>query len=60
MDALDIKLNKFYPGKVVRKDLVHDIKKAANVPSFVLLEVTSVMSKPLILSTLSKGVSMAS
>ena len=36
MDALDIKLNKFYPGKVVRKDLVHDIKKAANVPSFVL------------------------
>lgn len=36
MDALDIKLNKFYAGKVVRKDLVHDIKKAANVPSFVL------------------------
>ena len=36
MDALDIKLNEFYPGKVVRKDLVHDIKKAANVPSFVL------------------------
>ena len=36
MDALDKKLNKFYPGKVVRKDLVHDIKKAANVPSFVL------------------------
>lgn len=36
MDALDIKLNKFYPGKVVKKDLVHDIKKAANIPSFVL------------------------
>jgi ATP-dependent Lon protease len=36
MDALDIKLNEFYPGKVVRKDLVHDIKKAANIPSFVL------------------------
>jgi len=36
MDALDKKLNEFYPGKVVRKDLVHDIKKAANVPSFVL------------------------
>lgn len=36
MDTLDIKLNEFYPGKVVRKDLVHDIKKAANVPSFVL------------------------
>src|SRR6056300_1722104 len=36
MDALDKKLNEFYPGKVVRKDLVHDIKKAANIPSFVL------------------------
>ncbi|MCS5488894.1 BREX system Lon protease-like protein BrxL [Algoriphagus limi] len=36
MDALDIKLNECFPGKVVRKDLVHDIKKAANVPSFVL------------------------
>ena len=36
MDTLDKKLNEFYPGKVVRKDLVHDIKKAANVPSFVL------------------------
>jgi ATP-dependent Lon protease len=36
MDALDLKLNQFFPGKVVRKDLVHDIKKAANVPSFVL------------------------
>lgn len=36
MDALDIKLNEVYPGKVVRKDLVHQIKKAANVPSFVL------------------------
>ena len=36
MDVLDKKLNEFYPGKVVRKDLVHDIKKAANVPSFVL------------------------
>lgn len=36
MDGLDIKLNEVFPGKVVRKDLVHDIKKAANVPSFVL------------------------
>jgi ATP-dependent Lon protease len=36
MDALDIKLNEVFPGKVVRKDLVHRIKKAANVPSFVL------------------------
>lgn len=36
MDALDIKLNDVFSGKVVRKDLVHQIKKAANVPSFVL------------------------
>ena len=36
MDSLDQKLNEFFPGKVVRKDLVHQIKKAANVPSFVL------------------------
>jgi len=36
MDKLDIKLNSVFAGKVVRKDLVHQIKKAANVPSFVL------------------------
>lgn len=36
MDGLDKKLNDIFPGKVVRKDLVHQIKKAANVPSFVL------------------------
>ena len=36
MDQLDIRLNEIFPGKVVRKDLVHQIKKAANVPSFVL------------------------
>lgn len=36
MDALDIKLNEVFPGKVVRKDLVHQIKKGVNVPSFVL------------------------
>ena len=36
MDALDIKLNEFFAGKVVRKDLLHSIKKAVNVPSFVL------------------------
>ncbi len=36
MDTLDIKLNEIFAGKVVRKDLVHQIKKAANVPSFVL------------------------
>ncbi len=36
MDELDKKLNEAFPGKVVRKDLLHDVKKAANVPSFVL------------------------
>jgi ATP-dependent Lon protease len=36
MDTLDKKLNEVFPGKVVRKDLVHQVKKAANVPSFVL------------------------
>lgn len=36
MDELDKKLNEHYPGKVVRKDLLQDIKKAANIPSFVL------------------------
>jgi len=35
-DHLDKKLNEVFAGKVVRKDLVHQIKKAANVPSFVL------------------------
>lgn len=36
MNALDIKLNEAFPGKVVRKDLLHGIKRAVNVPSFVL------------------------
>ena len=36
MDTLDKKLNEFFAGKVVRKDLLHSIKKAVNVPSFVL------------------------
>lgn len=36
MDDLDIKLNEVYPGRVVRKDLLHRIKKGTNVPSFVL------------------------
>jgi len=36
MEPLDKKLNDVFTGKVVRKDLVHQIKKAANVPSFVL------------------------
>src|ERR1700757_1842841 len=35
-DALDLKLNQFLNGKVVRKDLVHRIKKGTNVPTFVL------------------------
>jgi len=36
MNDLDIKLNEAFPGKVVRKDLLHEIKRAVNVPSFVL------------------------
>lgn len=36
MNTLDIKLNEAFPGKVVRKDLLHEIKRAVNVPSFVL------------------------
>lgn len=36
MNELDIKLNQAFPGKVVRKDLLHEIKRAVNVPSFVL------------------------
>ncbi len=33
---LDKKLNEVFPGHVVRKDLLHRIKKGTNVPSFVL------------------------
>lgn len=36
MDALDLKLNKVFDGKIVRKDLLHRIKKGTNVPTFVL------------------------
>ena len=36
MDTLDSKLNEFYAGKVVRKDLTKSIKEGANVPSYVL------------------------
>jgi len=36
MDNLDIKVNEIFPGKAVRKDLVHKVKKVANIPSFVL------------------------
>ena len=36
MDALDIKLNQAFAGRVVRKDLVRKIKVGANVPVFVL------------------------
>lgn len=36
MDILDSKLNEFYAGKVVRKDLTKSIKEGANVPSYVL------------------------
>src|SRR3978361_1037770 len=36
MDALDHKLLAAFEGKVVRKDLLHRIKKGTNVPTFVL------------------------
>ena len=36
MDKLDKKLNEVFDGKVVRKDLLHRIKKGTNVPTFVL------------------------
>jgi ATP-dependent Lon protease len=35
-DPLDRKLNEVFPGKVVRKDLLLQVKKGTNVPSFVL------------------------
>ena len=36
LDALDQKLLGTFSGKVVRKDLLHRIKKGTNVPTFVL------------------------
>jgi ATP-dependent Lon protease len=36
MDALDQKLIDVFAGKVLRKDLLHRIKKGTNVPTFVL------------------------
>ncbi len=36
MDNLDQQLTSFFDGKVVRKDLLHRIKKGTNVPTFVL------------------------
>ncbi len=36
MDNLDEKLTAAFDGKVVRKDLLHRIKKGTNVPTFVL------------------------
>ena len=36
MDELDIKLNQTFDGKVLRKDLLHRVKKGTNVPTFVL------------------------
>ena len=36
MDTIDNKLNEHYAGRVVRKDLLHSLKKGTNVPSFVL------------------------
>ena len=35
MDELDRKLNEYYGGKVVRKELTKSIKEGANVPSLI-------------------------
>ena len=35
-ELLDEKLNEHFPGKVVRKDLLHQIRGGENVPSYVL------------------------
>ncbi|MEQ8197777.1 MAG: protease Lon-related BREX system protein BrxL [Clostridiaceae bacterium] len=36
MDELSIKLNNYFAGKVVRKDLTQKLKQGANVPTYVL------------------------
>jgi len=36
MDELSAKLNQYFPGRVVRKDLTKKIKEGANVPVYVL------------------------
>lgn len=36
MDELSIKLNSYFAGKVVRKDLTQKLKQGANVPTYVL------------------------
>ena len=36
MEELNEKLNKYFAGKVVRKDLTKKIKEGANVPVYVL------------------------
>ena len=36
MEELNDKLNKYFAGKVVRKDLTKKIKEGANVPVYVL------------------------
>ena len=46
MDLLDEKLNRIFPGKVVRKDLLHRVKKGTNVPTFVLEFLLARFSSP--------------
>ena len=36
MNTIDEKLNEYFAGKVVRKDLTKSIKEGANVPIYVL------------------------
>ena len=35
-DVVDKKLNEYFSGRVVRKDLTQAVKSGANVPTFVL------------------------
>ena len=36
MDELDIKVNKFFSGKTVRKDITESLKKTVSAPAFVI------------------------
>ena len=35
-EELDIKLKDLFDGKIVRKDILHEVKKGTNIPTFVL------------------------
>ena len=35
-EELDLKLKDLFDGKIVRKDILHEVKKGTNIPTFVL------------------------